>query len=107
MQASLEESKLTSSPSLTPEFSGQFNCKMKLLDFENPSRFIEEEEDDDEEEEFTFACVGAEESTVLAEDAFHDGQIKPAFPLFDQSLLLDRDSAPGREDLPRRPPVKN
>ncbi|KAI8527111.1 hypothetical protein RHMOL_Rhmol12G0050700 [Rhododendron molle] len=93
--------------SLTPEFSEQFNCKMKLLDFENPSRFIEEEEDDDDdEEEFTFACVGAEESTVSAEDAFHDGQIKPVFPLFDQSLLLDRDSAPGREDLPRRPPVK-
>lgn len=106
MQASLEESKLTSSQSLTPEFSEQFNCKMKLLDFEDPPRFIEEEDDDEEEEEFTFACVGAEESTVSADDAFHDGRIKPVFPLFDQRLVLARDLAPGREDLSRRPPVK-
>ncbi|KAI8558040.1 hypothetical protein RHMOL_Rhmol04G0057500 [Rhododendron molle] len=107
MQASSEESKVTSSPSLTPEFSEQFSCKMKLLDFEDPPKFVEEDEDDEEEEEeFTFACIGAEESTVSAEDAFHDGQIKPVFPLFDHSLLLARDSALGREDLPRRPPVK-
>lgn len=45
-------------------------------------------EEGNEEEAFPFACVGAEESTISADGAFHNGQIKRIFPLFDRSLLL-------------------
>ncbi|KAF7124338.1 hypothetical protein RHSIM_Rhsim12G0118800 [Rhododendron simsii] len=63
-----------------------------------------DEEDDDD---FSFWCAGnGDESPVSADDLFHNGQIRPMypmFPMFDQSLLSSADS---KVDLPRRPPVK-
>lgn len=50
-------------------------------------------DDDDEEEreefEFSFPCENPNSSPIAAEDAFHNGQIRPIFPFFDQSLLSD------------------
>ncbi|XP_051122150.1 uncharacterized protein LOC127245361 [Andrographis paniculata] len=61
----------------------------------------------DSEEEFTFMSAGEDVSTITAEDAFANGQIKPIFPLFNRDLLFSGgDSAALRESLPARPPVK-
>ncbi|CAN6887448.1 unnamed protein product [Brassica oleracea] len=61
---------------------------------EDSVEFHEEEEaGDEEEEEFSFACVNAEGSPITAEEAFEDGQIRPAFPLFNRALLFDQNDA--------------
>ncbi|KAI3763556.1 hypothetical protein L2E82_13481 [Cichorium intybus] len=60
----------------------------------------EEEEDDEEEEEgdFTFMCIGDNDSPIT-EDV-EGGQIRPVFPLFDQTLLLGSEYDEGRRRLP-------
>ncbi|KAF4378090.1 hypothetical protein G4B88_022913 [Cannabis sativa] len=49
----------------------------------------EEEEEEEEESEFEFAFVATEpdSSPISADEIFYNGQIKPVYPLFDQSLL--------------------
>ncbi|KAK1565023.1 hypothetical protein Q3G72_017004 [Acer saccharum] len=53
----------------------------------------EEEEDgeDHEEEEFEFAfvCRKPDDSPISADEIFFNGQIKPVYPLFDTTLLLN------------------
>ncbi|KAJ0237363.1 hypothetical protein HA466_0247740 [Hirschfeldia incana] len=49
----------------------------------------EEEDEDDDDEEFSFAYVNAEGSPITAEEAFEDGHIRPAYPLFNRDLLFD------------------
>ncbi|CAF1927904.1 BnaC05g50840D [Brassica napus] len=66
---------------------------------EDSVEFHEEEEaGDEEEEEFSFACVNAEGSPITAEEAFEDGQIRPAFPLFNRALLFDQNDAVSETD---------
>ncbi|KAM5572038.1 hypothetical protein ABKV19_012223 [Rosa sericea] len=54
-----------------------------------------DEEEDEEEEEFEFAFVCREgeapTSPIAAEEVFYNGQIRPVYPVFDQSLLLQND----------------
>jgi hypothetical protein len=50
-----------------------------------------EEDEDDEDEEFSFACVNLDGSSIFADDAFADGQIRPIFSLFNRDLLLADD----------------
>lgn len=77
----------------------------------------EEEEEEEEEFEFAFVCREAQTSPISADDVFYNGQIRPVYPVFDQSLLLqgndDSDSAAvdkNSEKLatskPRRQPLR-
>ncbi|XAR48065.1 hypothetical protein NMG60_11030773 [Bertholletia excelsa] len=61
-----------------------------------------EDIDSGDDDDFSFAYVG---SPISAEDIFLSGQTSTVFPLFDQSLLLDADSANSEANLPSRPPV--
>lgn len=67
----------------------------------------EEEEQQEEEGDFTFMCIGDNDSLTI--EAFEDGQmtqIRPVFPLFDQSLLLGGDhDGEGKRRLPIHVPV--
>ncbi|XP_023762225.1 uncharacterized protein LOC111910630 [Lactuca sativa] len=63
----------------------------------------EEEYDDDDEAEaeegdFTFMCIGDNDSAIT-EDV-EGGQIRPVFPLFDQTLLSGSEYDEGRRRLP-------
>lgn len=62
----------------------------------------EEENDDDEDEEeegeFTFMYIGDNDSSIT-EDV-EGGQIRPVFPLFDQTLLLGGEYDEGKRRLP-------
>ncbi|KAK4765777.1 hypothetical protein SAY86_026867 [Trapa natans] len=49
----------------------------------------EDHEEEGGEFEFSFPCENPNSSPVAAEDAFHNGKIRPIFPFFDQSLLSD------------------
>ena len=76
------------------------------------------EEEEEEEFEFAFVCREAQTSPISADDVFYNGQIRPVYPVFDQSLLLqgnvvDSDSAAvdkNSEKLattkPRRQPLR-
>lgn len=74
-------------------------------------------EEEEEEFEFAFVCREAQTSPISADDVFYNGQIRPVYPVFDQSLLLqgndDSDSAAvdkNSEKLattkPRRQPLR-
>ncbi|XP_015076863.1 uncharacterized protein LOC107020858 [Solanum pennellii] len=89
---------------LTGDFTEQLSMKEQIIeeDYEDD----EEEEVEDEEEEFSFAC-GIDAPPIAADEVFYNGQIRPLFPLFNQSLLLsDEDLEALKEQLPIRPPVK-
>ncbi|XP_059443581.1 uncharacterized protein LOC132175604 [Corylus avellana] len=50
----------------------------------------EEEEEDEEEFEFAVVCREPEYSSpISADEIFYNGRIKPLYPIFDQTLLLD------------------
>ncbi|KAI3720314.1 hypothetical protein L6452_21230 [Arctium lappa] len=64
----------------------------------------DEDEEEEEEGEFTFMCIGDKDSPNP--EVFENGQIRPVFPLFDQSLLLNGDNdGEGRLRLPIHVPV--
>ncbi|XP_052184445.1 uncharacterized protein LOC127796384 [Diospyros lotus] len=103
MQASSEESERalpdfslgSDFAEVAANFSDEFARKMRVNDFDETPAFLEEDEYEYEDEvEFSFASVGTIESTSSADDMFQNGQIKPVFPLFDQSLLFAEDSLP-------------
>ncbi|CAI9767933.1 unnamed protein product [Fraxinus pennsylvanica] len=100
MQASLEEKEFPRQDYYS-EAAGNmteiFSTKLKLPGDPRDDDDVAEEEEN--EEEFTFVC-GANTSSVTAEDAFVDGQIKPVFPLFNRDLLLSDGNSP------LMPPVK-
>ncbi|KAF3974912.1 hypothetical protein CMV_001803 [Castanea mollissima] len=48
----------------------------------------EEEEEDDDDFEFAFVCRESDTTTISADEIFSNGQIRPTYPIFDQSLLL-------------------
>ncbi|WRX17133.1 Protein of unknown function DUF1645 [Theobroma cacao] len=59
---------------------------------------IEEEDNEEEEEdddfEFAFVCREPETSPISADEIFHNGQIRPTYPLFNTNLLLSDDQTP-------------
>lgn len=113
MQAATTE--LTSSVSFVSDSAGiseEFHRELTLdgsvddNDKTEESPPYDEESDgyDEEDDDFSFWCAGnGDESPVSADDLFHNGQIRPLYPMFDQSLLSSADS---KVDLPGRPPVK-
>ncbi|KAK2663768.1 hypothetical protein Ddye_002342 [Dipteronia dyeriana] len=56
----------------------------------------EEEEEEEEEFEFAFVCRKPDDSPISADEIFFNGQIKPIYPLFDTSLLLNH--TPGNQN---------
>lgn len=113
MQAATTE--LTSSVSFVSDSAGiseEFHRELTLdgsvddNDKTEESPPYDEESDgyNEEDDDFSFWCAGnGDESPVSADDLFHNGQIRPLYPMFDQSLLSSVDS---KVDLPGRPPVK-
>ncbi|XP_062118446.1 uncharacterized protein LOC133832074 [Humulus lupulus] len=67
---------------------GEVNQGRSLITIPDVHR---EEEGEEEESEFEFAFVATEpdSSPISADEIFYNGQIKPVYPLFDQSLLLE------------------
>ncbi|PON73772.1 hypothetical protein PanWU01x14_056600 [Parasponia andersonii] len=69
-------------------------------DDDNQSRSLylkdqdQDHDDQDEESEFEFAFVSAEpdSSPISADEIFHNGLIKPVYPLFGRALLLEAPS---------------
>lgn len=47
-----------------------------------------EEKEDDDDFEFAFVCREPDTTTISADEIFSNGQIRPTYPIFDQSLLL-------------------
>lgn len=89
--------------SLTEEFEAKMKVKEESAEID-----LEEGDDDHEvelvdatDEEFSFIC-GVITSPIAAEEAFHNGQIRPFFPLFNKDLLL---SDIDFEHLKNRSPV--
>lgn len=78
-------------------------------EFENED---EDEEEEEDEEEFSFVCMNPDGSPISAEDIFQNGEIRPIFPIFDQSLLFadadvdEGDSSKASEASSLRPPLK-
>lgn len=55
----------------------------------------EDEDEDEDEDEFEFAvvCREPESFAISADEIFYNGQIRPLYPIFDQTLLLDEPHA--------------
>ncbi|KAK3224941.1 hypothetical protein Dsin_004803 [Dipteronia sinensis] len=49
----------------------------------------EDHEEEEEEFEFPFVCRKPDDSPISADEIFFNGQIKPIYPLFDTTLLLN------------------
>ncbi|KAH7570284.1 hypothetical protein ACOSP7_018333 [Xanthoceras sorbifolium] len=73
---------------ISGKISEDFGEKLKVSapDRKNEAQKQEEEEN---EEDFSFACANPDGSPISADTIFQDGQIRPIFPIFDQSLLYD------------------
>ncbi|KAK4263219.1 hypothetical protein QN277_028664 [Acacia crassicarpa] len=71
------------------EFALDFSAKLRIdgLDLNNA----------DEEDEFSFVCGDVSQNFASADELFHNGQIRPKFPLFVQEC---------GGDSPLRPPLK-
>ncbi|XP_042946121.1 uncharacterized protein LOC122279503 [Carya illinoinensis] len=46
-------------------------------------------EDEDDDFEFAFVCREPDSSPISADEIFCNGQIRPIYPIFDQSLLVN------------------
>ncbi|XP_051116387.1 uncharacterized protein LOC127241401 [Andrographis paniculata] len=84
---------------ISHDLSTNLNLTISMEDDDHDRKNEEQEEEgieieEEEEEEFSFMAAGGSSSPIAAEDAFLNGQIKPAFPLL----------AAG--DFPMRPPVE-
>ena len=78
------------------KFDHDFTSKLKID--HNDETF------DEQEREFSFACVNPQGSLVTADEIFHNAQIRPIFPAFDQSILFADEH--GGAVLPLLPPLK-
>lgn len=102
MQSRLEDgSELSLNPNSGTGFCDEFATKAKIEESEKFDHLGKNENDDDGDgdgdDDFTFASAMDFDSfaSSTAEEMFHDGKIRPVFPLFDQSLV----------DLPQTPAV--
>ncbi|GKV14512.1 hypothetical protein SLEP1_g25376 [Rubroshorea leprosula] len=70
----------------------------------------EGEEEEEDEEDFSFVCLNPDGSLISADEAFYNGQIRPAFPLFNQDLLFADDDESLLKTVdgstPLRPPLR-
>ncbi|XP_027153779.1 uncharacterized protein LOC113753741 [Coffea eugenioides] len=57
-------------------------------EIESHGEDYEDYDDDEDEDDFSFAFDGVNFSTISAEDAFDNGQIRPVYPLFNRDILL-------------------
>ncbi|CAJ1931462.1 unnamed protein product [Sphenostylis stenocarpa] len=79
------------------KFEHDFIAKLKIDEHKQEEEHnqieVEEENEDgeEEEEEFSFMLVNSDGSPISADDAFHNGRIRPLFPIFDQDLLFSDD----------------
>jgi hypothetical protein len=97
------------------QVSDDLNLQLNL-DPQNTEQVEHTDEDEDEDEEgddedddgdFSFMFAGSDSSAITADDVFHDGQIKPVFPLFNRDLLLaDYNYDKLNGEFPSRSPVK-
>lgn len=65
-----------------------------------------DDDDDDVDFEFAFVCRDPDSSPISADEIFYNGQIKPVFPLFDTSLLLDDGADVVAGSNKSKPPVR-
>ncbi|EOY00490.1 hypothetical protein QUC31_014258 [Theobroma cacao] len=76
----------------------------------NQPEMEEEIEEEEEDEEFSFVCLNPGGSPISADDVFQNGQIRPAFPLFNLDLLFaDEDGSVLKSedaDVSLRPPLR-
>ncbi|XP_027348142.1 uncharacterized protein LOC113859616 [Abrus precatorius] len=61
-------------------------------------------EESDENQEFTFASINLQGTLVFADEIFDNGQIRPTYHAFDQSLIFT--ASHDNETMPLRPPLK-
>ena len=78
------------------KFNQDFTFKLKID--HNDEKFKEQEQ------EFSFACPNPQGSLVTADEIFDNGQIRPMFPVFDQSILFTNKHRAAALHL--RPPLK-
>ncbi|KAK9995771.1 hypothetical protein SO802_020457 [Lithocarpus litseifolius] len=71
-----------------PQQQQQQQDKAKDNNSDKEKREYEEEEEDDDDFEFAFVCREPDTTTISADEIFSNGQIRPTYPIFDQSLLL-------------------
>uniref|UniRef100_A0A5B7B022 Uncharacterized protein n=1 Tax=Davidia involucrata TaxID=16924 RepID=A0A5B7B022_DAVIN len=91
------------------EFSEDFSAKLKLnASNEKSEGEFEAEDEEEDDDDFSFVCNGNgdDTSSISADDAFVNGQIRPIYPLFNRYPFFDNDSMPENNDLPLRPPVQ-
>ncbi|KAK2636487.1 hypothetical protein Ddye_031279 [Dipteronia dyeriana] len=80
------------------EISGKISEDFaEKLQVSSPGREIEAEEEN--EDDFSFACTNLDGSPISADAIFLNGQIRPTFPLFDQSLLYENVNGDGERSL--------
>ncbi|CDP13170.1 unnamed protein product [Coffea canephora] len=103
--------------SITQEFEKHLKLdeevgKENEQEIESHGEDYEDYDDDEDEDDFSFAFDGVNFSTISAEDAFDNGQIRPVYPLFNRDILLGGGVGDG-QDLEtlrlkdRLPNVKN
>lgn len=79
--------------SITQEFEKHLKLneqegKENEQEIESHAEDHEDYDDDEDEEDFSFAFDGVNFSTISADDAFDNGQIRPVYPLFNRDILL-------------------
>ncbi|TXG56295.1 hypothetical protein EZV62_017608 [Acer yangbiense] len=79
---------------ISGKLSEDFAEKLQLSSPDRESEAEEENEDD-----FSFACTNLDGSPISADAIFLNGQIRPTFPIFDQSLLYDNVNGDGERSL--------
>ena len=84
---------------VSAKFDRDFSFKLKID--HHDEKFEEEEK---KEQEFSFACTNPQTSLVTADEIFDNGQIRPIFPVFDQSTVFA--AAHGGAASPLLPPLK-
>lgn len=92
------------------EISVDFGEKLKLNVPDEERAPKQKQEQGEDAEEFSFACANLGQSPVSADDAFVNGQIRPIFPVFDQTLLYRSGEGEGKDDSEEnqslRPPLR-
>lgn len=92
------------------EISVDFEKKLKLNVPDEEHAPKAEQEQGENAEEFSFACLNSVQSPVSADDAFVNGQIRPIFPVFDQTLLYRSGESEVKDDSKQkqslRPPLR-
>ncbi|KAM7483203.1 hypothetical protein LguiB_007786 [Lonicera macranthoides] len=79
------------------KISGEFHFQVSSDRVREHTLHVEEEEldnkddndDDDSDFEFSFVCKEPNSSPISADEIFHNGQIRPTFPIFNRHVLAE------------------